>query len=197
MQRMRQGGHGGGIRYGCVFDCQFPSSVFSLEHLLLALNLFSDNESRCSVYALTLLTSKSPLKDAFFPPGRRLSTGEPCVWGRGWHGESSFLESRSLGGVNAFSGHPQIVGAHQINKHTDSQVNRKRLLEWKKTSSLALLVRWHLEQQTAWGGRVAGEGKSTCTFQVLHARSGYFQAKRKSVCVCVRERERERDAEGQ
>ena len=43
----------------------------------------------------------------------------------GRRGESALLENHSLGGVNSVSGPPPpVVGAHQINKCTNSRVNR-------------------------------------------------------------------------
>lgn len=143
-------------------------------------------------------TSKSHLKDTFLLPPLHLSSVEPCVQGRGRRGESTLLESHSLGGVNTVSGPPPpVVGAHQINKCTNLQVIRNMFtrVEEKQPFGMAGAVASGTAAAAWDSSRGAGKRKSMWTCQVFHFRSGYFQVEEKRVCMRERERELERERE--
>jgi hypothetical protein len=69
------------------------------------------------------LTSVSPLKATTYAVALSLSIVKPvCLGLRQTFGEPN------LGGVNTISGPTQVAGAPQINKHTNSQMNRNMLI---------------------------------------------------------------------
>ena len=115
-------------------------------------------------------TSKSHLKDTFLLPPLHLSSVEPCVQGRGRRGESTLLESHSLGGVNTVSGPPPpVVGAHQINKCTNLQVIRNMFtrVEEKQPFGMAGAVASGTAAAAWDSSRGAGKRKSMWTCQVF------------------------------
>ena len=148
------------------------------------------------------LTSKSHLKDTFLPPTLHLSSVEPCVQGRGRRGESALLESHSLGGVNTVSGPPPpVVGAHQINKRTNSQVNRNMFtrVEEKQPFGIAGAVASGTAAAAWDSSQGGGEEKAQVDLPSVPLQEWAFPS-RGEVCMYERERERlgegERDAKG-
>lgn len=143
------------------------------------------------------LTSKSHLKDTFLPPTLHLSSVEPCVQGRGRRGESALLESHSLGGVNTVSGPPPpVVGAHQINKRTNSQVNRNMFtrVEEKQPFGIAGAVASGTAAAAWDSSQGGGEEKAQVDLPSVPLQEWAFPS-RGEVCMYERERENWRGRE--
>ena len=134
-------------------------------------------------------------------PQRHLPSS-PCVWAQ-WGcvsmakvgmGRVRCWRATAWEGLTVSGPPPPIVRAHQISKHTNSQVNRTMFtrVEEKQLFGIAGTVAWGAAtgRQSGGRGRESPRGPSKCSTSGVG-----ISKQRGSVRVCVWKKERERELE--